>query len=112
MEWTQEKLENLYQEVNQKAKEDPEYLKKLREDPRAAMEEVAGCALPKDLQLNFVDGETNHANTYVLPNFIRLRSCIQYPWLSGGWLSCSRLSRGCLSYAGMRRCRLRRRRLL
>ena len=69
MEWTQEQLENLYQEVNQKAKEDPEYLKKLREDPRAAMEEIAGCALPKDLQLNFVDGEPNHANTYVLPNF-------------------------------------------
>lgn len=69
MEWTQEKLENLYQEVNRKAKEEPEFLKELRENPRAALESVAGCKLPNDLRLNFVDGETNHANTYTLPNF-------------------------------------------
>ena len=69
MEWTQEKLEKLYQDVNRKAQEDPEYLKALKENPRAALEMVAGCELPGDLRLNFVEGETNHANTYTLPDF-------------------------------------------
>lgn len=69
MEWTQEKLENLYQEVNKKAKEDPEFLKALLKDPKAAMEQVAGCEVPDGYKLSFVDGETNHAGTYSLPNF-------------------------------------------
>ena len=69
MEWTQEKLEKLYQEVNQRAAENPEFLKKLKENPSAALEEAAGCELPKDLQLQFIDGEPDHANTYTLPNF-------------------------------------------
>ena len=54
MEWSQERLEKLYQEVNRRAMEDPEYLKELKKDPIAAIEKVAGCKLPDGLPMTVV----------------------------------------------------------
>ena len=69
MKWTQEKLEKLYQEINRLAREDPEFVKAFQADPYGVMERVAGAKLPEGFKLDFVDGETAHANAYTLPNF-------------------------------------------
>ena len=67
--WTQKELEEVYQKILARAKDDPAFLQEVREKGKAALEEVAGRKLPEGFQLQFVDGESNYANAYVLPDF-------------------------------------------
>ena len=69
MKWTQEELEKLYKEVNEKAAKDPEFLKKLMEKPKETMEELAGCELPEGFVLEKVAGDSKYAAAYMVPDF-------------------------------------------
>ena len=69
MSWTQKKLEELYQEINRRLAEDPEFAEKLRKDPGKTLEELAGQPLPEGFSLQLVEKDDNYGQTYVLPDF-------------------------------------------
>ncbi|MER2151815.1 MAG: hypothetical protein ABS900_09390, partial [Candidatus Limivicinus sp.] len=69
MEWTQQKLEELYQATVKKATVDAEYRERLKKDARSAMAELAGCELPEGFSLKFIEKDPSYANTFVLPDF-------------------------------------------
>ncbi len=71
MEWTQEELEKLYQEVNRKVAEDPAFREKLQADPKAAVEEIAGKVLPDGVSLKVIERDGGYAAMFVVPDFLQ-----------------------------------------
>ena len=71
MEWTQEQLENLYQEVNRRVADDPEFRAKMQDDPKAAVEIIAGRDLPDNVSLKVIEKDGNYAATFVVPDFVQ-----------------------------------------
>ena len=71
MEWTQEQLEKLYQEVNRRVAEDPAFREKLQADPKATVEEIAGKALPDGVLLKVIERDGGYAATFVVPDFLQ-----------------------------------------
>ena len=55
MEWTQQELEELYQQTVKKASVDAAFREKLKQDSKAAMEELAGRELPDGFRLKFIE---------------------------------------------------------
>lgn len=71
MKWSQEELEQLYQQVNTKAAQDEAFHKALLADPKAVLEQVAGRQLPDDLNLKIVENDGDFAATYIVPDFVQ-----------------------------------------
>ena len=70
MKWSQEDLEQLYQQVNAKAIADEEFRKALLADPKAVLEQEAGQKLPDDLNLKIIENDNGFAATYIVPDFV------------------------------------------
>ena len=71
MKWTQEELEQLYQQVNAKAIENEEFRKELLADPKAILEREAGRKLPDDFNLKIVESDSGYAASYIVPDFVQ-----------------------------------------
>jgi len=69
MDWTQKELEEIYRKVNRRAQKDPAFAKRVMENPKEAVEEEAGCALPEGFNLNYIERDAGFAQTYVVPDF-------------------------------------------
>ena len=66
-EWTGEESREAIRKVISKAGSDPDFRRKALSDPNAAVEEVAGKALPEGYKLQFVDN-AGADQTIVLPD--------------------------------------------
>lgn len=71
MKWTQEELEQLYQQANEKANADEAFLKEILADPKSALEKMAGRELPDDFSLKTIENDTGYAATYIVPDFVQ-----------------------------------------
>ena len=71
MKWTQDELEKLYQEVNAKAVADSAFREALMGDTKGTLEKIAGCKLPDDFNLKFIESDKGYAATYIVPDFVQ-----------------------------------------
>lgn len=70
MEWTQEKLKELYVSIQKKAMTDEEYRKELLEDPDAVIEKEMGAKLPEGMKFHVIESDPAYSATFVLPDMI------------------------------------------
>ena len=70
MEWTQEKLNELYLKVQKQAVVDEEYRKELLADPNAVIEKEIGEKLPEGFKINVIENDPAYAATFVLPDLV------------------------------------------
>lgn len=70
MDWTNEKLEELFAEMQKKAMTDTGFRKKLLEDSDAALEELAGQKLPEGLKIKIIENDPAYTATFVLPDLV------------------------------------------
>lgn len=71
MKWTQEELEQLYQQVNAKAAQDEAFRKEVLTNPKAALEKMAGRKLPDEFNLKIIENDSGFASTYIVPDFVQ-----------------------------------------
>lgn len=71
MKWTQEELEQLYQQVNAKAAADEAFRKELAANPKEVLEKAAGRPLPDDFNLKIIESDSNASATYMAPDFVQ-----------------------------------------
>lgn len=67
MKWTQEQMEQAYQQVVKKAVTDEEFRKELLADPNAAIGKVAGTPVPADFRIRIVEQDPAYQATFLLP---------------------------------------------
>ncbi len=67
MAWTQEKINQLYMEVQRMAVTDEEFRKELLENTNTAIEKVAGEELPEGFKVKVIENDPAYAATFVLP---------------------------------------------
>ena len=70
MEWTQEKLQALYVEVQKKAMTDEAFRKELLADSTKAIEALAGEKLPEGFKLKVIENDPAYTATMVLPDLV------------------------------------------
>lgn len=70
MAWTQEKVNEIYAEVQRTAMTDEEFRKELLEDAPKAIEKIAGEPLPEDYKIKVVENDPAYAATFVLPPMV------------------------------------------
>lgn len=70
MEWTQEKLNELYFKVQRQALTDEEFRKDLLSDPNAVIEKETGEKLPEGFQIQVIESDPAYTATFVLPDLI------------------------------------------
>lgn len=70
MEWTQEKLNELYVKIRKQAITDEEFRKELLADPNRVIERESGQKLPEGFQINVVENDPAYDATFVLPDMI------------------------------------------
>ena len=70
MSWTQEKISEVYMEVRNLAVTDEEFREKLLADPAAAIQEIAGVALPDDFKVKIVEEDPQYNATFLLPQML------------------------------------------
>ena len=70
MEWTQERLERVYKEIEKKAVLDEEFRKELLENPNKVIEEYIGEKLPEGFKINVVENDPAYSATFVLPELM------------------------------------------
>ena len=70
MEWTQEKLNELYFKMQKKAMTDEEYRKGLLSNPNKMIEEEIGGKLPEGFQVNVIESDPAYTATFVLPDMM------------------------------------------
>ncbi len=70
MEWTQEKLQALYVEVQKKAMTDEAFRKELLADSSKAIEAFAGEKLPEGFKLKVIENDPDYTATMVLPDLV------------------------------------------
>jgi hypothetical protein len=74
MEWSQEEISEVYEKAVQKAATDEEFRKNLLADPKSAIENLTGKALPDDYTITVVENanpnysDPNYTATFVLPS--------------------------------------------
>jgi hypothetical protein len=68
MSWSQEKMNELYAKVMQKATTDEEFRKELLENPKTAIEKLTGETLPDDYKIKVLENDPNYTATFVLPD--------------------------------------------
>ncbi|MBQ6735501.1 MAG: hypothetical protein IJR00_11425, partial [Lachnospiraceae bacterium] len=69
MKWTQEELEELYRKANEKGLQDEAFAKRITENPKEALEELAGRELPEGFVLERIAGDGKYTGAYLKPNF-------------------------------------------
>ena len=67
MAWSQEKINEIYVEVQKMAVTDEEFRKELLDDPASVIERVAGEKLPEGFRVNVIENDPAYAATFVLP---------------------------------------------
>ena len=67
MSWTKEKIDEVYAQVKTLAVTDEEFREKLLADPAAAIQQVAGIALPDDFKVKVIEEDPQYDATFVLP---------------------------------------------
>ena len=67
MSWTQEKISEVYVQVRNLAVTDEEFREKLVADPAAAIQQVAGVALPDDFKVKVIEEDPQYNATFLLP---------------------------------------------
>ena len=67
MAWTQEKINETYAKLQQLAATDEEFREELLKNTTAAIEKVAGEALPEGYKVKVIKNEPQYAATFVLP---------------------------------------------
>ena len=67
MSWTQEKISEVYVQVRNLAVTDEEFREKLVADPAAAIQQVAGVALPDDFKVKVIEEDPQYSATFLLP---------------------------------------------
>lgn len=70
MAWTQEKINEIYVEVQKMAVTDEEFRKELLENTNAAIEKIAGEKLPEDFKIKVIENDPAYAATFVLPPMV------------------------------------------
>ena len=70
MSWTQEKINEVYQEVQRTAMMDEEFRKEILEDASKAIEKIAGEPLPEGYKIKVVENDPAYAATFVLPPMV------------------------------------------
>ena len=70
MEWTQEKLNELYLKIQRKAMTDEEYRKELLEDADAVIERELGEKLPEGMKFQVIESDPAYNATFVLPDML------------------------------------------
>ena len=70
MEWTQEKLNELFMKVQKQAVVDEEYRKALLENPNELIEKELGEKLPDGFKINVIENDPAYAATFVLPDLM------------------------------------------
>lgn len=70
MEWTNEKLNELYAVIRKKAVTDEEYRQELLENPNAVIEKEIGEKLPEGFKVNVIENDPAYSATFVLPDML------------------------------------------
>lgn len=70
MEWTQEKLNELYQKIQRKAMTDEEYRKELLDNADAVIEKEMGEKLPEGMKFQVIESDPEYNATFVLPDML------------------------------------------
>lgn len=70
MAWTQEKINEVYMEVQKLAVTDEEFRKELLDNSSAAIAKVAGEDLPEGFKIKVVENDPQYAATFVLPAMV------------------------------------------
>ena len=70
MEWTQEKLQEVYNEVAGKATTDAAYRSKLLADPNAAIQELTGIELDPECKIRIIEADPSYNATFFLPAMV------------------------------------------
>ncbi len=69
-EWTQQEIEELMAKMTKKAMTDPEFRREVLADANAALEKLAGRALPNGVSLKCIEKDPNYQSTFVLPDLL------------------------------------------
>ena len=67
MEWSSEKISEIYYKVQRMAVTDEEFRAELLTDPDAAIAKAAGERLPEDVKVKVIENDPHYAATFVLP---------------------------------------------
>lgn len=70
MEWTQDKINEIYVKVQKLAVTDEEFREALLADPKAAIDKAAGITLPDDFKIKVIENDPGYAATFVLPDML------------------------------------------
>ncbi len=70
MEWSQEKLNELYFKVQKQAITDEEYRRELLADPNAVIEREMGAKMPEGYRIQVIESDPAYTATFVLPDLI------------------------------------------
>lgn len=70
MAWSQDKINEVYLEVQKMAATDEEFRKELLENTDEAIEKVAGEKLPEGFKVKVVENDPQYAATFVLPPMV------------------------------------------
>lgn len=70
MEWTQEKVNEIYMKVQRTAVTDEEFRAELLADPTAAIGKLIGQELPENFKIKVIENDPQYAATFVLPPMI------------------------------------------
>ena len=68
--WTQQELDRLMAKMTKMAMTDAEFRKELLADATAALEKLAGKALPEGATLKCIEKDPNYQTTLVLPDLV------------------------------------------
>ncbi|MDR0614865.1 MAG: NHLP leader peptide family RiPP precursor [Lactobacillales bacterium] len=68
MAWSEEKINEIYARVMQKATIDEEFRQDLMKDVNATIEKLIGEKLPEGVNLKIIENDPNYNATFVLPN--------------------------------------------
>ena len=101
MEWTQQKLEELYVSVQKKAMTDEAFRKELLADPTKAIEAFTGEKLPDDFKLKVIENDPAYTATMVLPDMIGRELTDEESETAAGGVSMLLIVSYCLTAVGL-----------
>ena len=70
MEWTQERINEIYLKIQKQAMVDEEFRKELLADPNGTIEKALGEKLPEGFKVNVVESDPAYNATFVLPDLL------------------------------------------
>jgi hypothetical protein len=69
--WTNQEIGAAYQKMRAKAVKDPEFRKRLVADPKKAIEEFTGKALPPSAKVKVIEVDPSYQATFILPPLMK-----------------------------------------